>query len=104
TDDFLLTPLLIFGLRELNNGRRKEDGYVLLTSNGKSLDRIIAHRIVKNAAQKAETAQTISLKTLRNSHGMNLFKQGKSIKHIQERLGVKNFKALFCESAGKIWG
>lgn len=104
-EDSLLAPLLIFSLGECNNRRHRDDGYVLLASNGKPLDRTVAHRIVKLASQKAGINQSISLKTLRNSHGMNLFKQGMSIQDIQKRLGVKLFKALACESwqSGRFW-
>jgi site-specific recombinase XerD len=101
----LLMPLLIFSIKERNDFQYKEDGYLFFASNGKSLNRTTAHRMVKDAAQKTEIVHTISLKTLRNSHGMNLFRQGKSIEYIQKRLGVKNFKALVyeCRQQKSFW-
>ena len=103
--NFLLKQLSIFSLSEHNNGRRNNESYVLLSPRSKPLDRTVAHKIVKLACQRAEISQSVSLKTLRNSHGMNLFNQGMSIQYIQKRLGVRLFKALACESwkAGKFW-
>ncbi|MCC5636294.1 site-specific integrase [Nostoc sp. CHAB 5844] len=97
-DGSVLIPLLVLSIKQRNLGQRQEKGYLLLASNNKPLHRSSAHYIVKLAAEKAGIMQSVSLKTFRNSHGMNLLKQGKSISEIQKRLGVIKFKALAYES------
>ena len=60
---------------------------VFTTRTGKAIDRVAAHRIVKDAAQRAGIKQAVSAHWFRHSHASHALERGANPAAVQEQLG-----------------
>ncbi|WP_238360583.1 tyrosine-type recombinase/integrase [Iningainema tapete] len=66
---------------------RSESEFVFATTNGTAIDRIMAHRIIKDAATKAGVNSKVSAHWLRHSHATHALAKGAPLVLIRDSLG-----------------
>ena len=71
---------------------QRDKEYVFVSCRGKPIDRTMAHRIIKDAVQKAGVNPKISAHWLRHSHASIALAKGASIALVRDTLGHSNIQ------------
>ena len=77
-------------IRNHQNIKPGNEGYVFLNRRGKKLSRVMVFLIIKKAVEMAGINKTISPHTFRHSFATHLLERGYDIRTVQELLGHKN--------------